>query len=57
LEADTAIDKARRSELRRALLAWIAKGGFAPDWKAYPFAAKAFKEWQRKFGKFQDLAR
>ena len=50
-------DKLRRAELRRALLDWISNGGFEPNWKEYPEASKAFRQWRVKFFRFQDLAR
>ena len=50
-------DKQHRAELRRELLVWLDKGGFAPSWKDYPEASKAFRQWRIKFSKFQDLAR
>lgn len=57
LNATSNYDKRRRSELRQALQAWIANGGFAPDWSAYPEATKAYKQWVRDSRKFQDLWR
>lgn len=57
LDATSASDKRRRSELRRALQEWIARGGFAPNWSAHPAATTAFRKWQRDARKFADLAR
>lgn len=57
LGATSSHDKQRRSELRRALSLWLARGGFAPDWSKHPQAAKEFRAWQRKARKFQDLWR
>lgn len=37
-------------ELRNALADWLASGGFAPDWTAYPQAAKRFKTWLMRQG-------
>lgn len=57
LNADTRIDKQRRSELRRALQDWLNHGGFAPAWTKYPEATKAYKHWVRQSAKFADLWR
>ena len=35
-------DRERLRELREALVDWIARGGFQPDWAAYPHAAKYY---------------
>lgn len=50
-------NKTRRAELRRALLDWLANGGFEPEWTKFPAATKAFKKWVRVSGRFVDLAR
>ena len=57
LAATSRIDKQRRSELRRALQGWLASGGFAPDWKAYPKATAAYRAWVRMSAQFADLYR
>ena len=57
LDALSNLDKQRRSELRRALQWWISQGGYAPDWSAYPAAAKAYRAWVRAAAKFSDLVR
>ena len=57
LACESASDKARRRELREALSEWLAHGGFAPKWGAYPEAAKAYRAWVRDRAKFQDLYR
>lgn len=57
LDASSNDDRRRRAELRRALQAWIAGGGFAPDWSKYPEAARAYRAWVRQSAKFADLAR
>jgi hypothetical protein len=49
--------RARLSELRRALQGWIARGGSAPDWSAYPATSKAYRRWVSTSARFQDLAR
>jgi hypothetical protein len=54
---DYGIDRRRLAELRRALQAWIAGGGFQPTWQAYPEAAREFKSWERRAAKFHDLHR
>lgn len=35
-------DRILLAELRRALALWLRTGGFAPDWRAYPEAARYF---------------
>lgn len=57
LNAETRTDKQRRSELRQALQAWIASGGFQPTWNAYPTATAAYRKWVRNAKRFQDLYR
>lgn len=37
-----AILRARLKELRIALSQWLRKGGFAPEWAAFPRASKYF---------------
>lgn len=44
-EQSTCTDPARLRELRQALAAWLSSGGFAPDWDAYPDAARDFRSW------------
>lgn len=34
--------RSRLSELRAALTDWLARGGFEPDWSAYPAAARYY---------------
>jgi hypothetical protein len=48
LEQPDTHDRARLTELRRALREWIARGGFAPNWPAYPAGAASFKHWQTR---------
>ena len=57
LDAADRHDLTRRRELREALQEWLDRRGFAPDWKAYPAATKAFRTWQRNRIKFADLYR
>lgn len=57
LTTDDRSEKRERSDLRRALQAWLSSGGFSPDWKAYPEATKAYRKWVRDSAKFADLAR
>lgn len=57
LGASSRYDLNRRRELREALDEWLARGGFAPDWTAYPTASKLFRKWQANRRKFQDLYR
>lgn len=56
-EQNTCTDPARLRELRQALLQWLNRGGFAPNWKAYPAAARDFRAWRRRANKFSDLYR
>lgn len=42
-------DKARLQELREALAEWLNRGGFAPDWSAYPRTAKWYSRWQERY--------
>ena len=36
----------RLRELRIALQAWIAGGGFPPNWDAYPIARVMYQSWE-----------
>lgn len=36
----------RLRELRQALLQWMHRGGFEPDWGAYPEATADFNAWR-----------
>lgn len=40
------VGKRRMRELRQALLEWMQRGGFEPDWAAYPEATQAFNRWR-----------
>ncbi len=35
----------RLRELRLALRSWIERGGVAPEWHAYPYAAQYYFRW------------
>ena len=37
-------DEFGQQEYQHILASWIARGGFAPDWDAYPEAARFFRE-------------
>jgi len=37
-------DEFGQREYQYILASWIARGGFAPDWDAYPEAARFFRE-------------
>jgi len=39
-------DSARLRELRQALLEWLQRGGFEPDWDANPEATADFNAWR-----------
>ncbi len=49
--------KARLRTLRVALHDWLKGGGFPPVWSAHPEATRAYRAWERKAAKFQDLWR
>jgi hypothetical protein len=47
----------RLEELRIALAAWLASGGFAPDWQAFPDAAREYHEWQYRRTRHAEIRR
>jgi hypothetical protein len=48
LDTKGALDRARRTELCRALHGWVSGGGLEPNWVAFPAASKFFKGWVRR---------
>lgn len=48
-----AIDKADRvdaetREVMQGLREWLARGGFAPDWRMYPKGTRRYKQWSTR---------
>jgi hypothetical protein len=47
----------RLEALRIALADWLRSGGFAPDWHAYPDAAREFAEWDHRRRRHAEIRR